>query len=57
MLFIISISDMEGGIKCTLKEFADDTKLSGEVDIAAGRATLQGDLGGLDDKGHVSINH
>lgn len=57
MLFNISICDMEGEIKCTLTEFAEDTKLSGEMDISEGRASLQEVLGGLEDKGHVSINH
>lgn len=40
-MFNISISDMEGEIKCTLTEFAEEPKLSGEMDISEGRASLQ----------------
>lgn len=50
MLFNISICDMEGEIKCTLTEFAEDIKLSGEMDISEGTAGLQEVLGGLEDK-------
>lgn len=57
MLFNICISDMQGELKCTLTEFAGDTSLSGEMDISKGRASLQEVLGGLEDKGHISINH
>ena len=39
-LFSIFVSDLDDGIKCTLMKFADDTKLSGEVDTWEGRDTL-----------------
>ena len=49
MLFSVFVSDVGDGIKCTLMKFADDTKLSGEVDTSEGRATLQAHLAGLEE--------
>ena len=48
-LFSIFMSKLDDGIKCTLMTFADDTKLSGEVDTLEGRATLQEDLHRLEE--------
>ncbi|GAB0180769.1 mitochondrial enolase superfamily member 1 [Grus japonensis] len=45
----VDVGDLDDGIKCTLMKFADDTKLSGEVDTSEGRATLQEDLDRLEE--------
>ena len=44
VLLNVFVNDNSDGIECTLRKFADDTKLSGAVVTGEGRAAIQWDL-------------
>jgi len=56
VLFNIFVNDMDSGIECTLINFANDTRLCGEVDTLEGRHATERDFDRLERWDLVKFN-
>ena len=55
VLFNIFVGDIDSWIECILSKFADNTKVSGTVDMLEGRDAIQIDLNGLERWAHANL--
>jgi len=55
LLFNVFVGDLNSGVECTPRKFADDTKLSGAVDMKEGRDAIQRDLNRLERWAHANL--
>ncbi|KAK4815628.1 hypothetical protein QYF61_005190 [Mycteria americana] len=49
VLLNICVNDTDSGIECTLRKFADDTKLNGAVDLLEAEDVIKRDLDKLEE--------